>query len=78
MRPLPKSRPHLVATGSQAGVSLPGMPVPEMFPDRRTAASDGRAGKSPLSDNLRIFEAICVFTVVEIAPRIEKELISRT
>jgi len=45
VRPLQESRPHLVAAGSQAGVSLPRMPVPEMFPDRRTAASDGRAGK---------------------------------
>jgi len=50
VRPLQESRSHLVATGSQAGMSLSGMPVPEMFLDRRTAASDGRAGKSQQAD----------------------------
>lgn len=45
MCPLQESWPHLVAAGSQAGMSLPRMSVSEMFPDRRTAASDGCTGK---------------------------------
>lgn len=49
MRSLQKSWSHLVAAGSQAGMSLPGVPVPQMFTDRRTTASDGRPGEPRIS-----------------------------
>lgn len=51
MRSLQKSRSHLMVAGPQAGVSLPGVPVPQMFTDRRTTASDGRPGKPRISRN---------------------------